>query len=75
MVRVVLGRGLPEQGELELAALTLGRLIERLAEEVAWVQGQALAFYVNGQSAESLEGPSTPVDEEDTVLVVPAGEG
>lgn len=74
MVHVVLGRGLPEQGELEVPALTLGQLIERLAEEVAWVHSQALAFYVNGQSASSLEGAKTPVDEEDSVLVVPAGE-
>lgn len=74
MVHVVLGRGLPDQGELDLPALTLGRLIERLAEEVAWVQRQTLVFYVNGQSASSLEGHETPVDEEDTVLVVPAGE-
>lgn len=73
MVHVVLGRGLPDQGELDLPALTLGQLIERLAEEVAWVQRQTLVFYVNGQSASSLEGRATPVDEEDTVLVVPTG--
>ncbi len=74
MVHVVLGRGLPEKGKLEVPALTLGQLIERLGKKRAWVHDQALVFYVNGQSASSMEGPATPVDEEDTVLVVPAGE-
>lgn len=75
MVHVVLGRGLPHEGTLEIQALTLGQLVERLEEEVGWVHGQALVWYVNGQAASSLEGDATPVDEEDTVLVVPSGDG
>lgn len=66
MVRVVFGSGLEGSGETEVEARTLGEVLEAL-DGVAWTD--ELRIFVGGVDARKLEGPDTPVGDEDRVLL------
>lgn len=72
MVRVVLGTDLPADGTLEVPAVTLGEALSAAREQRAELDGLELTAYVGGVDADRLEGPDTPVGDEDTVLLTRA---
>lgn len=69
MVRVVFGTGLPREGTTTVPAVTLGEAIDQLEQAEPWLTDRSSRWFVNGVDADQLEGPKTPVGEEDTVLV------
>lgn len=70
-MRIILGRELPVHGERRLRGVTLGAVLEELVEREPKLAGLAVTAYVNGRLADHLEGPDTPVGDEDTVLLTP----
>lgn len=72
MARVVLGSETPEPGQREVPGLTLGEVLERLAEQIPWLDDVETRVFVDGVDARRLEGEHTPVGDEDTVLVTRA---
>lgn len=64
MVSVVFGSGHDREGSVEVEARTLGEALERLD-----VTDEELRVFVDGVDARRLEGPQTPVGDEDIVLV------
>lgn len=72
MVRILIGRGLPDEGEEHTVdARTLGEAMEALGEKIGWLSETDVDAYVGGRAAGRLEGEDTPVGDEDTVLLVP----
>lgn len=67
MVRVVFGTDLGRDGSVEVEARTLGEALDALTGLERDLE--ELRVFVDGVDAEQLEGPSTPVGDEDTVLV------
>jgi molybdopterin converting factor small subunit len=72
VARVVLGTGLEATGEREVPGVTLGAVLDRLADEEPWLREADVRAYVGGVDADRLEGEDTPVGDEDTVLLAPA---
>lgn len=69
VVRIVLGGGLPEQGLIEVDALTLGQALVKVGKERPWVRDEGVRVFVDGVDADRLEGPDTPVGGEDTLVL------
>ena len=64
VVRVIYGSDLDAEGSTEVSALTLGEALEGLDLDLGEVR-----VFVDGVDAARLEGPATPVGDEDTLLV------
>ncbi|MDX1611096.1 MAG: MoaD/ThiS family protein [Candidatus Thermoplasmatota archaeon] len=71
MARVLFAPDLPATGPRTVRVLTLGDLLDALTAAEPWLEEITVTCYVNQQDASLLEGRDTPVDEEDTVLLVP----
>lgn len=69
VVRILLGGGLPEQGLIEVDAVTLGEALFEVEKDRPWAREEGIRVFVDGVDASRLEGQKTPVGDEDTILL------